>query len=276
MVRDVDARKVKVPTSDSLAQHRFPASISLFDDAPSLRQIATQEDTPVFPKISLFGLKPVSQRTLLSCAHYKYPAHVAAPLALFTEFISLHFRPDLKFEDNYTVKGKTFAKTIQALAECQNIRRFWWGRVAEDPDVVKVLVGPYRINSLLFIVSALIRIIDWITSEDNDVFHTSPSYSQIGTALERHLQKPATSILFDIGDERHGFGDTHDMFHKTTAFYQLYLPIGYLDKRIEGSSTCLVSPVYLLTTQATRLFSDHNGIGGNTAGFAFSLEAVPY
>jgi hypothetical protein len=97
--------------------------------------------------MSLFGLKPVSQRTLLTSPHYKYPAHLGTPLCVFTEFITLQFQPDLKLEDETTGEGMVFANIVKALVECPGIRRIWWGRVAEKQHVVKILVGLYSSSS---------------------------------------------------------------------------------------------------------------------------------
>lgn len=91
------------------------------------------------------------------------------------------------------------------------------------------------------------------------------------------LQQPAMSTLFDAGGERQGLADSTSFLRKTTAFYQWYLPIDFLDEKIEGSSTYLISPPNSLCSRVDRVLSDYKAIGGgNSATFAFSLEAVPY
>ena len=59
----------------------------------------------------------------------------------FNKFITLHFQPDLSFEDDATAAGKIVADTIQALVEYQGIEGFWWGRVDGEPDLVRIIVG---------------------------------------------------------------------------------------------------------------------------------------
>lgn len=63
------------------------------------------------------------------------------PKYAFTEFITLKFRRGIQLEEDTTNEGRIWANTVRTYLEQNGVGPVWWGRTAEERDVVHLVVG---------------------------------------------------------------------------------------------------------------------------------------